>query len=394
MMEEFEIDPNSLQRLGSLALEKADKGGGARRIERLAGGEKLRDEELIAVFLDREVATQTLLELSEELRATASPQIETFSPLYISNECDAECLMCGMRRFNEEMVRETADDSVVKRQLDILSQRGMQGVALLTGEYRHGSMRREMLARTASAARDALERGFTHVLINVGSIEDAEYPGLLDGLPLRGDGSIAPHVTMCTFQESYDPNVYRKFMGSAPQNPRADFHRRLLNFDRAAKAGMRSANPGILVGLNSDLAYEMLALLDHVRHLSGLGLKVYVSLPRLRKASGAEHKAGVGDDDFCRLVAVLAVGLPNAKIVISTRERPEIQRRLLPVIGVLTPGSPGVAPYTQNGARFDVEASQFEVADLRPFEEILGECIAAGAIIDGYQPAAYPAETS
>ena len=87
-MEEFKIDPNSLRNLGSLALEKAAKGGGARRIERLAGGEKLRDEELVAVFLDREVATQTLLELSEELRATASPQIETFCPLYISNECD------------------------------------------------------------------------------------------------------------------------------------------------------------------------------------------------------------------------------------------------------------------------------------------------------------------
>jgi hypothetical protein len=156
---------------------------------------------------------------------------------------------------------------------------------------------------------------------------------------------------------------------------------------------MLSANPGVLVGLNPDLAYEMLALLSHVHHLSGLGLKVYVSLPRLRKASGAEHTAGVGDDDFSRLVAVLSAGLPDAKMVISTRERPEIQRRLLPVIGVLTPGSPGVAPYTQDGARFDVEASQFEVADLRPFEEILGECIAAGARIDGYQPAIYPAPT-
>ncbi|HIF98658.1 MAG TPA: hypothetical protein EYQ54_16830 [Myxococcales bacterium] len=391
MMEAFRIDPNALQGLRDIALQEAAKGGGAQRIERLLGGETLRDEELVAVFLDREVATERLLELSEELRATDSLQIETFCPLYISNECDAECLMCGMRRFNEAMARETADDTVVKRQLDILSNRGIRGVALLTGEYRHGSMRREMLARTASATRGALERGFTHVLINVGSIEDTEYPDLLEGLPLRGDGAISPHVTMCTFQESYDPTVYRKFMGSAPQNPRADFERRVQNFDRAARAGMLSANPGVLVGLNPDLAYEMLALLSHVHHLSGLGLKVYVSLPRLRKASGAEHTAGVGDDDFCRLVAVLSAGLPDAKIVISTRERPEIQRRLLPVIGVLTAGSPGVAPYSQDGARFDVEASQFEVADLRPFEEILGECIAAGARIDGYQPAIYPA---
>ena len=65
---------------------------------------------------------------------------------------------------------------------------------------------------------------------------------------------------------------------------------------------------------------------------------------------------------------------------------PEIQHKLLPIIGVLTAGSPGVAPYSETDARFEVEASQFEVADQRPFEVILGECLARGAIIDGYEP--------
>jgi hypothetical protein len=57
------------------------------------------------------------------------------------------------------------------------------------------------------------------------------------------------------------------------------------------------------------------------------------------------------------------------------------------VIGVLTPGSPGVAPYTETGARFELEASQFEVLDHRPIEAILGEYLAAGATIDCYEPA-------
>jgi hypothetical protein len=56
------------------------------------------------------------------------------------------------------------------------------------------------------------------------------------------------------------------------------------------------------------------------------------------------------------------------------------------VIGVLTPGSPGVAPYTETGARFDLEASQFEVLDHRPIEAILGDLLAAGAVIDCYEP--------
>ena len=75
--------------------------------------------------------------------------------------------------------------------------------------------------------------------------------------------------------------------------------------------------------------------------------------------------------------------------MISTREPPEIQRRLLPVISVLTPGSPGVAPYTERGARFEIDASQFEVLDHRPIEDILGDILAAGVTIDCYEPTVF-----
>ena len=117
-------------------------------------------------------------------------------------------------------------------------------------------------------------------------------------------------------------------------------------------------------------------------------MRVYVSVPRLRRASGTPYAAGVSDDLLCRVVAVLSFGAPAARVVISTREPPAMQRRLVPVIGVLTPGSPGVAPYTETGARFELEASQFEVLDHRPIEAILGEFIAGGATIDCYEPAA------
>ena len=70
----------------------------------------------------------------------------------------------------------------------------------------------------------------------------------------------------------------------------------------------------------------------------------------------------------------------------STREPPAVQRRLLPVIGVLTPGSPGVAPYTADGARFELEASQFEVLDHRPFERILGDLVEQGIRVDCFEP--------
>lgn len=357
-------------------------------LARARHGDVLDDAELAALFLSPRVSTDVLLDVARRRRPVGPPQIETFSPLYLTNECDAECLMCGMRGSNEELVRETADAATARQQLDILGRRGIRAVALLTGEYHHGPRRRTMIARAAEALCDAVERDFRHVLINIGALDAPEYDTLLAGLARRADGRVAAQVTMCTFQETYHPATYERFMGSKAENPRSDFARRLTNFDRAGDAGMWAVNPGVLLGLNPDVTFELLALLAHVRHLQARGLLVYVSLPRLRKASGTPYPAGVSDDTLCRVVAVMSFGAPEAKVVISTRESPDIQRRLLPVIGVLTPGSPGVAPYTETGARFALEASQFEVLDHRPIEAILGEHLANGATIACYEPAA------
>jgi 2-iminoacetate synthase len=388
-MAAFEIDPASLAARRERAAARGASGEGGDLAARLRAGESLDDDALTALFLSRDVATEELLCIAGERRTPGAPKLETFSPLYLSNECDGECVMCGMCRFNENLHRETASGSITREQLDILYRRGLRGVALVTGEYRHGQRRREMLVRAVSATRAAFERGFVHVLINIGALEKEEYRELLAGVPRGGGGGVSPRLTMCTFQETYDPRIYRRFMGTNPANPRSDFTRRLQNFDRAADAGARSANPGILLGLNRDLAYELLAVSTHTRHLLARGMAVYISLPRMRRASGAAHSAGASDEDLTRIASLLSAGVAEAKVVISTRENPAIQRRLVPVIGVLTAGSPGVAPYTEAGASFEANASQFEVLDHRPIEVVLGECLAAGASIDGYEPAVH-----
>ena len=384
-MDRFELDVEQVRAGGARAAALAESPQVDDCVRRAARGDDLADDELLALFLSSRVPTESLLALARARRATV-PHVETFSPLYLTNECDGACKMCGMRGDNDDLVRETADARTIEDQLAILHRRGLRAVALLTGEYRHGPRRDAMIARTAAALRTALARGFVHVLINIGALDVDDYPRLLAGIPRDETGRVMPQVTMCTFQETYDPAAYARFMGEAPDNPRADFGRRLGNFDRAAEAGMWSANPGILLGLNPDLGYELAALLAHIRHLLARDLTVYVSLPRLRRANGTEYQAGPSDDTLTRIVSVLSFGVPAARVVISTREAPDVQRTLLPVIGVLTPGSPGVAPYTETGARFELEASQFEVLDHRPIEAILGEHIAAGATISCYEP--------
>ncbi|HUE38876.1 MAG TPA: hypothetical protein VMR29_05190, partial [Candidatus Binatia bacterium] len=338
----------------------------------------------MAALLYSEHDAEALRAAAVALRGARAYELETFSPLYLTNTCDSECKMCGMRRDNRELERQTAAPTDIQRQLEILARRGVFAVGLLTGEYRSES-RHWSIGLTREALGRALDLGFRHILINIGSLDERELAELLADVPRGDDGRTAPKVTLCTFQETYDRETYRRFMGENPENPRADFDRRLENFDRAAEAGMRVVNPGVLLGLCRDVAYELVALALHVRHLLARGLEVYVSVPRLRQASGADNARGVSDDEFVRMVAILSMGLPQAKIVLTTRESAEVQRRVLAMVTVLSAGSSAVTPYTETGARFPLEASQFEVIDQRPFETILGEYIAEGVRFENYE---------
>jgi 2-iminoacetate synthase len=150
----------------------------------------------------------------------------------------------------------------------------------------------------------------------------------------------------------------------------------------------------VLLGLSPDVAFEMVAATLHVDHLLRAGMEVYLSTPRLRRiAGGAAARGvrssgaarGVGDDDFVRLLALLSLALPDAKLVLTTREPREIQQRVAKLVSVLSAGSSAVAPYTEDGARFPLEASQFEVIDQRPFEAILREHLDAGVAIENFR---------
>ncbi len=387
-MDDFRLDEDAVRRLLARAAN-AGTDAVSEVLARAEAGARLDTSDIAVLWYARAIPTETIAAAAQHVRGSRVNQLETFSPLYMTNTCDAACRMCGMRRDNDALVRETAELDAVEAQLGVLLERGMQAVALLTGEY--GTERRPWAMRYVNAALQATERlGFNHVLVNVGSIDEDELPVLLDGISRRADGKLAPKLTMCTFQETYDRRTYGKFMGRNPENPRSDYERRLTNFDRARRAGFRVANPGVLLGLCPDVAFEMVAATLHVEHLLAVGMEVYLSTPRLRRVAGreAEGKAvgrGVTDDDFVRLLALLSLALPDAKLVLTTREPREIQQRVARLVSVLSAGSSAVTPYTEDGARFPLEASQFEVIDQRPFETILQEHLDAGVAIENFR---------
>jgi hypothetical protein len=170
-MERFELEVEEVRAGRARAAALGESAGVEDLVRRAARADALADDELVALFLSSRVPTEALLALARARRATDTPHIETFSPLYLTNECDGTCKMCGMRGDNDALVRETADAGTVEDQLAILHRRGLRAVALLTGEYRYGPRRDVMIARTAAALRTALADGFVHVLINIGALD-------------------------------------------------------------------------------------------------------------------------------------------------------------------------------------------------------------------------------
>ena len=385
-MSRFSLDPEALQGTVRAAEEEARTDPRTALLARLRDGAVVGPADVAPLWFSR-ISTEVLHDAARRRRSAPAGVLETFSPLYLTNTCDAACRMCGMRRDNAALRRETAEAAAVDAQLELLRRRGMRAVALLTGEYAANG-RNWAIPYVNRALRITQTLGFAHVLLNIGAVDTDEFTTLLDGLPRRADGTVVPKLTMSTFQETYAPAVYAKFMGTDAANPRANFVRRLENFDRAYDAGLRGANPGVLLGLNPNVAYEASALAYHVRHLLDRGMEVYISVPRLRRVAGSDGPRAIGDADFVRLVAILSLTLPAAKIVITTREAGPMQQTLAPIVAVISAGSAAVAPYTETGARFPLETSQFEVIDQRSFEAVLDEHRQAGWQIVNFEPPA------
>ena len=107
-----------------------------------------------------------------------------------------------------------------------------------------------------------------------------------------------------------------------------DYDWRVTAMDRAMEAGIDDVGIGVLFGLY-DWRFEMLALLQHIRHLEetfGVGPHT-ISMPRLEPAIGSDIASHpphpVSDLDFRKIVAILRLAVPYTGMIMSTRERPE-----------------------------------------------------------------------
>jgi len=287
-----------------------------------------------------------------------------FAPLYLSNECVSECTYCGFQVWNRDIVRRTLSPQEVVSEARYLKHVGFRHLLLVAGEHpKHVS------AEYISACVRACASEIPNVSVEVQVWDEDSYRRFVD---VGCDGVVV-------YQEAYDARVYPAY--HLKGNKRF-FDWRLGAPERAAGAGVRRLGIGTLVGLNPDWRWEVLALSAHARFLmrTRWRCELTVALPRLEPAAGfATPPEVMSDAQLALSLAALRLVLPDAGIVLSTRERPAL-RDGLARIGVTHMSAGSRTAPGGYSAPTDAEP-QFEVADERPAAEV------ASALADaGFEP--------
>jgi 2-iminoacetate synthase len=295
-----------------------------------------------------------------------------FAPLYVSNMCANECTYCAFRARNRAVVRRALSQEEIAEEVRVLIDQGHKRTLLVAGE----SYPREGFSYVLSCV-DTIY-GVTHgkgeirrVNVNVAPLTNDEFRAL-------GERAIG---TYQLFQETYHRQTYSSVHLGGKKR---DYDWRVTAMDRAMESGINDVGIGVLFGLY-DWRFELLALLQHVRHLErrfGVGPHT-ISVPRLEPATGSDvalHPPhAVGDVDFRKLVATLRLAVPYTGIIMSTRESAHIRRETFALgVSQISAGS-----RTNPGGYADDEradASQFCLGDHRGLDEVVRDVASLGYI--------------
>jgi 2-iminoacetate synthase len=246
-----------------------------------------------------------------------------FAPLYLSNECINICAYCGFSR-DKPILRVTLTPEEVVEEARSLLNEGFRSLLLVAGE--HPKFVSE--AYLAECVR-SLHAVVSSISLEVGPLETEAYAPLVD----------AGAEGLVVYQETYDRKAYAAMHTAGPKR---DFDWRLRTPERAYAAGFRRLGIGALYGL-SDWRREAICVAAHAAYLQRACWKaqITVSLPRLRPCAGEfTPLAAMTDKELTQLVCALRLFLPDAGLVLSTREPARLRDGLFPLgITLISAGS-------------------------------------------------------
>ncbi len=325
----------------------------ARDVERALTAERLRLEDFQALLSPAAAAyLEPMARKAHRLtQQRFGRNILLYAPLYLSNECTNGCLYCGFSARNE-VPRRTLTLEEIETEALALHRQGFRHILLVTGE----APRAVQNAYLAAAVR-RIRPYFSSIAIEVYPMEEAGYRQMVEA---GVDG-------LTIYQETYDRELYRQMH---PFGRKSDYDWRLLSAERGAAAGLRRIGIGSLLGLGR-MRSEAFFIGLHGQYLSRHYWRSHlsVSFPRIRPADGGfAPRNPVSDREFVQLICALRLLLPDAGLVLSTRESAQLRDNLLPLgITQMSAGS-CTAPGGYAGDREGTE--QFTIDDDRTPEEV------------------------
>ena len=281
-------------------------------------------------------------------------RIVLFAPLYISDYCVNNCTYCGFKA-DKHQKRRKLTQAEVKAETAALERMGHKRLALEAGEDPKNCPLDYVLECIDTIYTTSDIR---RVNVNIAALDVPDFKRL-------NNADIGTYVL---FQETYHRPTYEK----VHKGPKADYDFHLRAFERAMEAGIDDVGAGVLFGLY-DYKYEVLALMLHNEELEkqfGVGFHT-ISVPRLRSVPQLrDANSGISDDDFLKLVAVLRMAVPFTGMIVSTRESPDMRRKLINMgISQMSAGSrTTVGGY--NEISLGTAGPQFSLADHRGAGEI------------------------
>jgi 2-iminoacetate synthase len=320
---------------------------------------------------DPQAREQVLAVAREVKEGIYGRRLVLFAPLYASNECANNCLYCAFRKDNRDLVRVTLTRQEIEAEVRVLEEMGHKRVLLVLGETPKTGAR--YVAEAMRAIYETkVDRGeIRRVNVNMAPLSVEDFRQLKEA----GIG------TYQCFQETYHPEQYRRLH---PSGQKSDMAWRLGVFDRCFKAEINDVGLGVLYGL-CDHRFDTLALLAHAQYLDrhyGVGPHT-ISFPRIepaQNAPAAEHVPyEVSDEDLLLVVAVLRLAVPYTGIIMSTRETPELRRKLLKVgVSQLSAASRTYPGAYSDGRAHVEEEEQFALGDTRSLDIVIRELVENG----------------
>jgi 2-iminoacetate synthase len=274
-----------------------------------------------------------------------------YVPIYLSNECTNGCVYCGFNACNK-INRKTLRMEEIEEDARALNQNGFRHVLLLTGEA------------PTRVGNDYLVEAVQRIKHLFGSISIEVYPMGTDGYKQMVEAGVDG---LTIYQETYDPVLYEKLH---PFGRKRDYRWRLETPERAGEAGLRKIGIGALLGLGnfySETFFTGLHALFLARRY--WRTQVTVSFPRIRPADGGFAPLyQVSDKQMVQGICAIRLLIPDAGLVLSTRESARFRDNLIP-LGI-TQMSAGSCTAPGGYAHEDKSTGQFSIDDDRSPAEI------------------------